>query len=326
MPATVEGDPEDDDDALVGENPASECSHASQGTSARASPKTPRGRVSSSTLGWRRCPPPGRLRRSGARVPSRVDGVIPSSPPDVSARPSGDRRRDRRGGVRGVDGAACGGRERRRRPGRRPRGVPGGARVPAAGRAPRRARPGVRAHCIREHGAGGRRGARRPPARAHARDLLDGGRKRRVACPHAAHGHARRGDADRPRDRERVSGGPLSASRDPLRRARLGRGVAGRRSHAAAPGAHGRAGGARPPRRARRRARAPAGGRRGAHPHRPRPARLGRPRDQRDPRPRRPRAAANRQRPRGRARGLRDHRRGRARDRRRDRPDGSSPA
>ena len=53
------------------------------------------------------------------------------------------------------------------------------------------------------------------------------------------------------------------------------------------------------PRAERVAARAPAGGRRGAHADRPRPARLGRPRDQRDPRPRRPRAAERRERPGG---------------------------
>ena len=163
-----------------------------------------------------------------------------------------------------------------------------------------------------------------PAARPHARALLDGRRQRRVARPHAARW---------PRSSSCCSSRTSAANgvredrfplrRDPLRRPRLGRRLAGRRPHAAAPRADGRARGARPARRARGRARAPAGGRRGAHPHRPRPARLGRPRDQRDPRPRRRSGGMRSEaRPRGRARGLRDDRGGRARDRRRDRPAG----
>ena len=143
-------------------------------------------------------------------------------------------------------------------------------------------------------GAGSGRGSRRAAARPDARALLDGAASDDVACPHTADG---RGSSSRCSSRTWSPAGPrttASPRRAPLRRARLGRRLAGGRPHAPAPRADGRARGARAARRARGRARAPPRGGRGAHADRPRPARLGRPRDQRDPRPRRRRAPASR--------------------------------
>ena len=142
----------------------------------------------------------------------------------------------------------------------------------------------------------GRRRRRRRAARHAALDARAG---RRLLAAHVA-----------------ASGLAWAASRrgDPLRGPGLGRRLAGRRPHAAAPRADGRARGARPARRARGRARAAPGGGRGAHAHRPRPARLGRPRDQRDPGPRRAGRAAQRgATPRARARRSRRSRRSPAR-------------
>ena len=104
MPAIGEHDPEDDDGALVGEDPAGECgtmSAANGRCAGGACRKRPAGGSSESPLGWTRDPPPGRFRRSGAsatlgsRWPHRRSPAHPAC-----ARSLLTRRGDRRRGVR----------------------------------------------------------------------------------------------------------------------------------------------------------------------------------------------------------------------------------
>ena len=180
---------------------------------------------------------------------------------------------------------------------------------------------GVRRHGARQQPLVRHRGAGRAADRPDHRRLPAGLLRRRLARAHAP--DARGGHRDARRaccGRRHPRGG------DPVRDHRLGRRVARRGQDEAAPGADGRARGARAARRARGRARAPPGRGRGARAHRPRPARLRRSRDQRDPRPRRDGAPPDGARSRPGAGGVRDDRGGGARDRRRDRRDGAGAA